>query len=72
MSVKRTLVAGARRDVAVACDGCAAGLTAHVATSRPTRVSRRPVIYSREERKRLTFLVEAVLDQVYGLLPDSR
>lgn len=46
--------------VAVACDGCAAGMTANVSfIARQTEFTP-PVIYSLEERAKLVFMVEAV------------
>ena len=49
------------QQVQVACDGCAAGLTANVAFVSPQAEFTPPVIYSRENRARLVFLVEARL-----------
>ncbi|MCW3835527.1 HlyD family secretion protein [Sphingomonas canadensis] len=48
---------GAR--VRFACDGCPAGLTAVIAYVSPRPEFTPPVIYSRESRDRLVFLVEA-------------
>lgn len=48
--------------VAVSCDGCAAGLTATVSFFASDPQFTPPVIYSRDERSRLSFLTEAVLD----------
>lgn len=45
----------------VQCDGCAAGLTAVVSYFAAEPQFTPPVIYSREERTRLTYLVEATL-----------
>ena len=47
--------------VAVNCDGCADGLTATVSYFASEPQFTPPVIYSREERQRLSFLVEATL-----------
>ena len=47
--------------VAVACDGCAAGLTARLSYFAADPEFTPPVIYSRDERQRLSFLAEAVL-----------
>lgn len=47
--------------VAISCDGCAAGLTAEIGSFASEPQFTPPVIYSREERERLTFLVEATL-----------
>ena len=49
------------QSVQVACDGCAAGLTARIAFVSPQAEFTPPVIYSRENRARLVFLVEAKL-----------
>lgn len=48
--------------VAVSCDNCAAGLTATISFFSSEPQFTPPVIYSREERERLTFLIEATLD----------
>lgn len=45
--------------VQFACDGCAAGLTAKVSYISPRPEFTPPVIYSREARDRMVFLVEA-------------
>jgi HlyD family secretion protein len=45
--------------VRFACDGCAAGLTAKVSYISPRPEFTPPVIYSREARDRLVYLVEA-------------
>lgn len=45
--------------VKIACDGCAGDLTAHVSFIAKQSEYTPPVIYSREERARLVFLVEA-------------
>src|SRR5690606_38609630 len=47
--------------VAISCDGCAAGLTAAIGSFASEPQFTPPVIYSREERERLAFLVEATL-----------
>lgn len=46
--------------VKFACDGCASGLTAKVSYISPRPEFTPPVIYSREARDRMVFLVEAV------------
>ncbi len=46
--------------VKVSCDGCAADLTARITFIASTAEFTPPVIYSREERAKLVFLVEAV------------
>lgn len=47
------------RVVRFACDGCAKGLTARIAYVSPRPEFTPPVIYSRETRDRLVYLVEA-------------
>ena len=46
--------------VKFACDGCPSGLTAKVSYISPRPEFTPPVIYSREARDRMVFLVEAV------------
>ena len=58
---------GAR--VAFSCDGCKAGLGARVNFVSPRAEFTPPVIYSRESRDRLVFLVEALPDRPADLLP---
>jgi len=48
--------------LAVNCDGCPTGLVATVSYFASDPQFTPPVIYSRDERSRLTFLAEAVLD----------
>lgn len=48
--------------VQVSCDGCAAGMAATLSFFASDPQFTPPVIYSRDERNRLTFLVEATLD----------
>jgi HlyD family secretion protein len=48
--------------LAVTCDGCPAGLTATVSYFASDPQFTPPVIYSRDERQRLSYLVEATLD----------
>lgn len=48
--------------VGVSCDGCPDGLTARLTYFASEPQFTPPVIYSRDERQRLTFLVEATLD----------
>ncbi|MFY8151529.1 MAG: HlyD family efflux transporter periplasmic adaptor subunit, partial [Hyphomicrobiales bacterium] len=52
-----TLVLG--QEVGVACDGCAAGLTARVSYIANEPEFTPPVIYSNEARQKLVYLVEA-------------
>jgi HlyD family secretion protein len=56
--------------VIVSCDGCGeGGLTARLSYFASEPQFTPPVIYSREERSRLTFLAEATLDPGAKLLP---
>jgi HlyD family secretion protein len=55
--------------VSVSCDGCGAGLTASVSYFASDPQFTPPIIYSRDERNRLVFLVEATMDQQNGVLP---
>ncbi len=57
------------QDVGVTCDGCAEGLTARLSYFASDPQFTPPIIYSREERTRLTFLAEATLEASAGLLP---
>jgi HlyD family secretion protein len=56
-----TLVAAVKygETVAVSCDGCAAGITAKVSFIASSAEYTPPVIYSREERAKLVYLIEA-------------
>ena len=60
--VPETAIAAYRlgRTVRFSCDGCPAGLTARIAFVSPRPEFTPPVIYSRETRDRLVFLVEAL------------
>jgi HlyD family secretion protein len=55
--------------VDISCDGCAPGLTASIDYFASDPQFTPPIIYSRDERKRLVFLTEAVMDQQTGILP---
>lgn len=55
--------------VAVRCDGCAAGLVATVSYVSPEAEYTPPVIYSRETRSKLVFMIEARLAAGAGLHP---
>ncbi|HEY3951570.1 HlyD family secretion protein [Phenylobacterium sp.] len=57
------------RRVAIACDGCAAGMTATVdfVASRPEYTP--PVIYSLDARQKLVFMVEALPSDPRALVP---
>lgn len=50
--------------VAVSCDGCPEGITARLSYLASDPQFTPPIIYSRDERQRLSFLVEATLDGV--------
>lgn len=52
------------QQVAITCDGCPANLTATLTHFASEPQFTPPVIYSRDERNRLTFLAEATLDGV--------
>jgi HlyD family secretion protein len=55
--------------VGVSCDGCAEALTAQLSFFASDPQFTPPIIYSRDERMRLTFLAEATLESGAGLLP---
>lgn len=55
--------------MAVSCDGCPAGIEAAISYFASSPQFTPPVIYSREERERLTFLVEATLAEGSALHP---
>jgi HlyD family secretion protein len=55
--------------VSVSCDGCATGLTATIDHFASDPQFTPPIIYSRDERNRLVFLTEAVMDEQDGILP---
>jgi len=55
--------------VAFRCDGCAAGLGARINFVSPRAEFTPPVIYSRDTRDRLVFLVEARPDRPADLPP---
>jgi HlyD family secretion protein len=55
--------------VAVSCDGCREGLTAVLSRFASEPQFTPPVIYSRQERHRLSYLVEAMLAPGSGLMP---
>jgi HlyD family secretion protein len=57
------------RRVAFGCDGCARGLGATIVFVSPTAEFTPPVIYSRESREKLVFLVEAAPDHPRDLTP---
>lgn len=55
--------------VAFSCDGCPAGLSARISYVSPRPEFTPPVIFSRETRDRLVFLVEARPERPTGLQP---
>ena len=57
--------------VAVSCDGCPAGIAAHISAISTQAEYTPPVIYSRSRREDLVFMVEARIDQAqkYPLHP---
>ena len=55
--------------VSVSCDGCADGLTAKIDYFASDPEFTPPIIYSRDQRSRLVFLVEAVMAEQNGVLP---
>jgi HlyD family secretion protein len=57
------------QQVSVSCDGCAADLTATISHFASDPQFTPPIIYSRDERNRLVFLTEAVLDEQNSVLP---
>ncbi|HOZ26507.1 MAG TPA: HlyD family efflux transporter periplasmic adaptor subunit [Hyphomonadaceae bacterium] len=56
-------------EVGFGCDGCAEGLKAKITYVSPRPEFTPPVIYSREARERMVFLVEAVPASSKGLTP---
>ena len=53
----------------VSCDGCNEGITARITYMASDPQYTPPIIYSREERARLVFRAEALLQHADGLLP---
>lgn len=53
----------------VTCDGCDEGITARITYMASDPQYTPPIIYSREERARLVFRAEALLQHADGLLP---
>lgn len=51
------------------CDGCADGLNAQISRLASDPQYTPPILYSRDERERLVFRAEAVLEAGHGLLP---
>ena len=57
------------RNVRFACDGCAAGLTAKISYVSPRPEFTPPIIFSRDSRDRLVFMVEALPAKPANLMP---
>jgi HlyD family secretion protein len=57
------------RSVRFSCDGCAAGLTAKISYVSPRPEFTPPVIFSRDSRDRLVFMVEALPARPANLMP---
>ena len=57
------------QSVAIACDGCASGLTARISYIASEPQFTPPVIYSEKERAKLVFLVEARPDDPSAIRP---
>ena len=57
------------RDVRFTCDGCAAGLAATIRYVSPRPEFTPPIIFSRDSRDRLVFMVEAYPKRPAGLQP---
>ncbi|HTM77014.1 MAG TPA: HlyD family efflux transporter periplasmic adaptor subunit [Devosia sp.] len=55
--------------VSISCDSCATGVTGRISTIGAEPQTTPPVIYSREERGRLVYVAEAVLDEPGTLMP---
>ena len=57
------------RTVRFSCDGCASGLQATIRYVSPRPEFTPPIIFSRDSRDRLVFMVEAFPTHPAGLLP---
>jgi HlyD family secretion protein len=57
------------RTIRFSCDGCAAGLTARISYVSPRPEFTPPIIYSRDSRDRLVFMVEARAAKADRLMP---
>ncbi len=57
------------QEVRVSCDSCAEGMSGRISTIASQPQTTPPVIYSREERERLVFRADAVLDAPGTLMP---
>ena len=56
-------------NVRFSCDGCGAGLTARISYVSPRPEFTPPIIFSRDSRDRLVFMVEALPQNPAGLMP---
>jgi HlyD family secretion protein len=57
------------RNVRFSCDGCASGLSARISYVSPRPEFTPPVIFSRDSRDRLVFMVEALPQRPAKLMP---
>ena len=57
------------RNIRFACDGCTTGLTARISYVSPRPEFTPPIIYSRDSRDRMVFMVEARPQRAAGLMP---
>ncbi len=57
------------QSVRFSCDGCSSGLTARISYVSPRPEFTPPVIFSRDSRDRLVFMVEALPQKPAGLMP---
>jgi len=57
------------KTVRFACDGCATGLTARISYVSPRSEFTPPIIFSRDSRDRLVFMVEALPQRPASLMP---
>lgn len=57
------------RTIRFACDGCASGLTARISYVSPRPEFTPPIIFSRDSRDRLVFMVEARAERAANLMP---
>jgi HlyD family secretion protein len=57
------------RTIRFACDACPSGLSARITYVSPRPEFTPPIIYSRDSRDRLVFMVEALPDRPRRLMP---
>lgn len=57
------------QNVRFSCDGCASGLTAKISYVSPRPEFTPPIIYSRDSRDRMVFMVEAIPAKPANLMP---